>query len=279
MNKAIFITSLLVIASVAAPVAKAAESTQCQPIYGGGDSCVKTPQVEINKTVQNPQNQVYVDNLGVGDAKFAPTQIVSFKITVKNTSEIKLTNVVIKDVLPNIVDFSGGVGDFDAKTKTLTIKVESLAAGEVRDFYVQAKVVTKDKLPADQGVSCVVNQAIITAADKTAQDNSQFCIEKSMTPPTNNPGLPEQPKGGQPVVPGNNLPTTKGGQPVVPGTNIPVTNNAGTTTTNPTTTKGGLPVYPPTKATTTPSTGPESIALIGLIPSAIGGVLLRRKSK
>lgn len=264
MNKAIFITSLLVISSVTTSVVNAAGenygTNQCQPIYGGGDSCVKTPQVEVNKTVQNPQNQLYVDNLGVADAKFAPTQVVPFKITVKNTTDTKITDLVIKDVLPQNVEYSGGIGDYDTKTKTLTIKLESLEANEVRDFYVQAKVLTKDKLPADQGVVCMVNQSIVTVADKTAQDNSQFCIEKSSTPPVQNKINPVNPT----------QPTTKGGLPTQPGI---------TATANPTTTKGGLPVYPPTKATTTPNTGPESIALIGLIPSAIGGLLLRRKAK
>ncbi len=265
MNKSILIvpTIALAIAFNAGSVVAAGENygtKQCQPIYGGGDSCAKTPQVEINKTVQNPQNQLYVDNLGVGDAKHAPTQAVLFKITVKNTSDTKLTNLVIKDVFPQVVEYSGGVGDFDAKTKTLSIKLASLDANEVRDFYVQAKVNAKEKLPADQNIVCVVNQSIVTAADKTAQDNAQFCIEKTKTVPTIVSNQPTT-KGGQPNVPGTT--TTKGGQPVAK---------------NPTTTKGGLPVYPPTKATTTPQTGPEAIALIGLIPSAIGGMLLRRKT-
>ncbi len=267
MNKSILIVPTVALAVVfsAGSVIAAGENygtKQCQPIYGGGESCAKTPQVEINKTVQNPQNQLYVDNLGVADAKYAPTQAVPFKITIKNTSDTKLTNLVIKDVFPQVVDFSGGIGDFDDKTKTLTIKLEGLEPDEVRDFYVQAKVVAKEKLPADQNVVCVVNQSLVTAADKTAQDNAQFCIEKTKSVPTPNPVKPNQPttKGGQPAVPGT---TTKGGAPVV----------------NPPTTKGGLPVYPPTKAKTTPQTGPEAIALFGLIPSAVGGMLLRRKTQ
>jgi hypothetical protein len=42
------------------------------------------------------------------------------------------------------------------------------------------------------------------------------------------------------------------------------------------TTKGGLPVHEPTKATETPATGPESIALMSLIPMAAAGFLLKR---
>lgn len=45
------------------------------------------------------------------------------------------------------------------------------------------------------------------------------------------------------------------------------------------TTKGGTPVYPAPKVTKTPATGAESFALIGFIPSALAGLLLRKRTK
>ncbi len=39
-----------------------------------------------------------------------------------------------------------------------------------------------------------------------------------------------------------------------------------------------LPVFPAPTAKTTPKTGPEALALIGLIPSAIAGLVLRKRS-
>lgn len=229
--------TLLAVSSTSALAAGSNYGTnQCQPIYGGGESCPKTPQFEINKTVQNPKSQSFVDNLSVSDPRFAPEQVVPFKLTVKNTSDTALSKIVIKDILPDFVDFAGGIGNFDANSRTLTINLEKLDVNESRDFFIQAKVKTADKL--SQNVTCVVNQSTMTVNDKTAQDNSAFCIEKTLTTPTtqSNPG-------------------------------------------NPAITKGGLPVYPPTKATTTPQTGPEALSLFGLIPSAIGGFILRRKSK
>ncbi len=44
------------------------------------------------------------------------------------------------------------------------------------------------------------------------------------------------------------------------------------------TTKAGLPVVSPTPLKTTPSTGPELLGLVGLIPAAGLGYYLRRKS-
>lgn len=45
------------------------------------------------------------------------------------------------------------------------------------------------------------------------------------------------------------------------------------------TTKGGLPVMPAPEITETPDTGAGMLSLIGLIPAALGGIYLRRKSK
>ncbi|HEX8931555.1 MAG TPA: hypothetical protein VF810_00190 [Patescibacteria group bacterium] len=44
-------------------------------------------------------------------------------------------------------------------------------------------------------------------------------------------------------------------------------------------TKGGLTVYKQTPPPATPATGPEALSLIGLIPMAVGGLYLRKKSK
>lgn len=45
------------------------------------------------------------------------------------------------------------------------------------------------------------------------------------------------------------------------------------------TTKGGLPVYQPSPNTQSPSTGPEVLGFIGLIPAAAVGFYLRHKTK
>lgn len=44
------------------------------------------------------------------------------------------------------------------------------------------------------------------------------------------------------------------------------------------TTKGGQPVYPATNPESTPPTGPESVAVLGLLPMALSGIYLRRKT-
>lgn len=216
-------------------------SVDCQPIYGGGKTCVTTPEFEINKLVINPQTNTFVDNLGISNPRFAPDQEIVFKLVVRNTSNTELKNLVVKDIFPEHVVFLGGDGNFDAGSRTFSFTIPALGPGETREFLIKTKAVAKDKLPNDREVACFINQAFVTLNDKTSQDNAQFCIEKEVVVTPGQPGVPVQ---------------------------------------NPPTTKGGLPVFPPSKnVTTTPQTGPEAIALIGLIPSAIGGIFLRRKSK
>lgn len=234
MNKLISSTvlSLLSLFVIVTPVVA---DTTCQPVYGGGQTCVQVGNVLINKTVKNPQTGVFVDNLGVNDPKFSPDQQVPFQLIVTNTGNSTLSKVTVKDTLPQFVDYVSGIGTFDQSSKTLTFEVSDLKANESRTFNLVAKIVSVGALPSDQSVVCVVNQAQATANNQTSADNSQFCIQT-------------QPQ------------TTKGGQP------------------QPTETKGGLKVFPPTQQGQMPSTGPEALALLALIPSGIAGMFLRKKA-
>lgn len=171
----------------------------CQPIYGGGQNCITIGKVVVNKTVQNPQTGQFVDNLGTNDPKYSPNQTVTFQISITNTGSTVVPQIVAKDVLPGFVTFVSGPGNFDNNTKTLTFLTFNLNPNETRNFTFQAKVVDINQLPASEMITCVVNQAMITATDTSStQDNSQFCIQKPQV-------------------------TTKGGLPVLPAPKVPVT--------------------------------------------------------
>ena len=172
---------------------KANADTVCQPIYGGGQSCVTSTNLSINKKVQNPQDLSFVDNLGVNDPKYKPDQTVNFQITVTNTSGSTIGTVHVQDIFPQFVTFVSGPGNFDTNSKTLSFDLTNLASAESRTFSLQAKVVGSGLLPQDKGVVCVVNQATATNGGM-ATDNSQFCIEKGVPAPVTT-------KGGIPVMP------------------------------------------------------------------------------
>lgn len=195
----------------------------CQPLYGGGQygNCPLEGGIVVNKTVQNPQNKAFVDNLGINDPKFSPDQGVSFQITVTNTSNEKVNKITVKDVFPKSIIFNGGIGTFDKKSNTLTFDIPSLNPNESKTITLSAKIVPEKSLSTDKTTICEINQATATVVDtnKSAQDTAQLCIQK------------------------------------------------------------GLQVFSAPKVTTTPSTGPEALSLLALIPTGIVGFLTRRKAK
>jgi uncharacterized repeat protein (TIGR01451 family) len=209
-------------------IAATAYAAQCQPIYGGGQTCVQSGNVVINKEVQKPGTNGYVDNLTVNDPKWAPEQTFNFRITVTNTGGSTLSKVTVKDFLPSEVSFVAG--PFTLKDGAYTADILNLQANQSQTLVLTVKA---NALPNNEMQRCEINNKAIAIVDGQVEDNARFCIAKVEV-------------------------TT---QPAVPGQ-----------------TKGGLKVFPPAQVKTTPSTGPEAFALIGLIPSALTGFILRRRA-
>ncbi|MCL4353627.1 DUF11 domain-containing protein [Patescibacteria group bacterium] len=170
--------------------------TSCQPIYGGGQTCVQSPSISINKTVQDPQTGNFVDNLSINDPKYTPGQNVTFQIAVTNTGNTSLSNIDVSDIFPQFVDFVSGPGNFDAKSKNLSFTIDQLDPNQTKTYTVVGKI--SSNLPQNASTLCVVNQAVAAAGNSQSQDNAQFCIQ-------------------------NQIATTKGGLPVMPPTRITVT--------------------------------------------------------
>lgn len=148
--------------------------------YGGygGNNCV-SGTLSINKTVQNPANNQFVDNLDSSNP-YQPNQDVTFQITVSNTGTATIYNVVAKDMLPNYIDYATSSGSFDG-SKTITFNVGQLNPGASQTYYVIGRFEATTSLPANTNITCVVNQAIATANNQPqAQDNSQVCVEKNV---------------------------------------------------------------------------------------------------
>jgi len=170
----------------------------CTPIYGGGQTCPPPGNISIDKTVRNPENGVFVNNLTVNDPKYLPGQSVSFKVVVTNTTSTKISKVTVNDVFPSYLTFESGPGSYDSGKNTLTFSLDNLNGGQSKTFDLKAKVTDSANIPFTNGVVCVVNQVIGTTSDnKTAQDNSQLCIQKETVT-----------KGGLPVAPAPKVVTT-----------------------------------------------------------------------
>src|SRR5215469_10467470 len=69
--------------------------TNCQPVFGGGQSCVQSQSISLQTFVQNPKTQDYAVTLGSNDPSYKPDQPIMFKIVVQNTSAKGLPTVVI----------------------------------------------------------------------------------------------------------------------------------------------------------------------------------------
>lgn len=205
-------------------------SEACVPIYGGGQTCETSNKFVLDKKVLNPESmtkggaEAFVDNLSINDPKYIPSQIIKFELSVTNTGTTTLDTLTLTDVLPSYITFVAGSGTYDKDSNTVKFNITNLNAGETRKYIIEGTVANAETLPGDQGITCLVNQASVTYSNDESRDNSQFCIEKTVT------------------------------------------------------TKGGLPVMPAPVITETPSTGP-GLALLGLIPAGLGGLILRRKSK
>ncbi|MBP7832152.1 MAG: DUF11 domain-containing protein [Candidatus Levybacteria bacterium] len=185
-------TALLTAAAVlfgTATLVSAAGSSNCQAIYGGGEVCPTDVKFTIDKKVQKgTKGGEFVDNLSVNDEKFAPTQNVTFEITLKNTGSKDVTLNVI-DTLPSYLSYVSG-GTFDSNNKQVKNEI-TLKVGETKKVTIVAKVVDASSLPENQSIVCVTNVA--KASDNsgtTAEDNAQLCIEKGKTTPVVQPTVP-----------------------------------------------------------------------------------------
>jgi len=163
--------------------------------YGQGG---QSESILVDKTIGMNQvttkggvtSTTFVDNLTSSDNRFYAGQVVTFRVKVKNTSDHKLSNIVVKDTLPAGLEPTDSK-NYDANNRTITLSSNlSLNAGEETVFNVNTKVVAQEKLPTDRGVFCVYNKAYASNGTVSDADTSQFCIEKKVL------GVKSQPNAG-----------------------------------------------------------------------------------
>lgn len=187
-----FLASLLLLTS--AGLSNAAGTgygqSNCQVIYGGGEVCHNKITFTIDKKVLIPnKGGSFVDNLGINDVKFQPSQQVTFKITVKNTGNKKIDKLDVKDTLPSYITFVSGVGTYDKNTNTLSYTISNLEKGSSNEQSFIGMITSADKLPQNQSVVCLTNAAQATDNNGIkASDTAGLCVEKGIivkkpTPP------------------------------------------------------------------------------------------------
>ncbi len=136
-------------------------SVTCTTQYGGGQTCVSTGQLLVNKRVWNPDTNQMVDNLTVNDHRFKLGDEVTFSIDVKNVGDSTINNITFTDTLPAFLTWTTG---------DTNVTIESLTPGQTRTFTVIAKV-------NSNGTACDVNTATAAGNGLSDSDTSQVCIK------------------------------------------------------------------------------------------------------
>jgi uncharacterized repeat protein (TIGR01451 family) len=158
----------------------------CQTLYGGGQTCT-TFNFTIDKKVQMPGKGGgnFVDNLGINDPKFTPSQTVSYELIVTNTGNNNIPTLNIVDTFPVFINFVSGAGSFNSNSKTLSLTVSNLGAGQSQTLNLTAQVADSKTVPA--GVTCEQNNTNnvtnrVTATDTNGSNDSAsstICIQNS----------------------------------------------------------------------------------------------------
>lgn len=148
-------------------VRPALASVTCTTQYGGGQTCVSTGQLLINKKIWDPDGKVFVDNLGLSNHIFQEGEEVTFTIDVKNVGDATLDTVNFIDTLPSFLQWSGG--------DSLTLTITSLTPGQTITKQIKTKVL------ATSGIVCPVNSVSISSPRGGSDtDTAQLCVGKNV---------------------------------------------------------------------------------------------------
>lgn len=186
-----------------------------------------------------------------------------------------ITTIVVDKTVqnPSTKDFVDNLGPNDpmyapSQTVPFRLKVTNTGTVQIENIVLTDTIPQFTKLPATKGQAPSGNLITITVGTLKPGESKTYDISAQ-------------------VLDDKNLPAD---QAVI----CNVTNKVDANSTGPTAhdeasfcishkistvTKGGLPVFPTPSAKITPPTGAGVFALIGLIPSGIAGLLLRRKTK
>jgi len=160
------LSALVIGSSLIAKDALAA--VRCETQYGGGEVCVRTGKLQIDKKIKF-NNNLY-DNLFGGDAhKYTPGEEIEFKLFVKNVGDETFGSVQVKDMLPSILELKEG---------SLSYEIKDLTVGEIDEATIKAKVISADKI--NENSVCDVNTVEATSGSDSDKDTAKFCVVKQV---------------------------------------------------------------------------------------------------
>jgi uncharacterized repeat protein (TIGR01451 family) len=259
MNKTLFFSLILLAISIgftSPAFSQTPTPTSCPPLYNGGIVCQEANDFSIDKKIQTPKDGSFVDRINQGDARITPERTMIFRIVTTNKTEKTLRNIRVIDTLPAFVQYITADTAVKKGNTIVSYTISSLEAKQTHTVNLETKVLSNEKLPGTNGPLCVANEVEAKSGfTSVARDFVTFCIEREGT---------QTSQATEAKDPSSFAGLTKGGTLISP---TPVN-----------TTKGGQTVHPAPVTSKNPDTGPEVLALIGLIPGAIAGFWLRKKA-
>jgi uncharacterized repeat protein (TIGR01451 family) len=183
-------------------VASPAIAEECHTVYGGGEVC-ETCNINVDKEIWNPSENGYWDNIDSSDYTFESGEEVKFKIVVKNTSDINVNNIEIKDYLPEYVDYvstyiSEDNHEYEWKSpeRYVLYFMGSLDPDQSKTAYLTIRVKDEEDIPV--GTTTLTNKVRAYSEDECSDTNyANFAISREgkgtvlgvTSPDTGNNGL------------------------------------------------------------------------------------------
>lgn len=163
----IFFFVTLVLISTLAFVQPVLATVTCTTQYGGGQTCVSTGALLVNKKVWDPDGKVFVDNLGLANHIFQQSEEVIFNIDIKNVGDATLDTVNFTDTLPSFLQWSS--------EDPLSLTISSLTPGQTVTKQIRVVVL------ATPGRVCPVNTVTISSPQGGSDtDTAQLCVGKNV---------------------------------------------------------------------------------------------------
>lgn len=141
-------------------------AVRCETQYGGGQVCVRTGELQINKKVVDPDTGELFDNLS-SSRFFAPGREITFRLFIKNVGDEAFSKVQVTDTLPAFLEKVEG---------DLSFEISDLTPGETEERTIKTRVVSE--LSSDS--ACAVNTAEAVSGGDRDRDTAQVCVEKKV---------------------------------------------------------------------------------------------------
>lgn len=191
-----YLTSFISLAFLAMflNVSSAMAGRSCHNVYGGGEVC-EQKDIQIDKVVLRPDTNQFLDNIDSGSFNFNPSQDVTFELRIKNTGDIRLDKVNVKDTLPDTLRWKSG-GNGSSSSQDVTFEINSLDPGKTENRIIVATFLGANNLPV--GITCSTNRGEAKIADNgdVDSDNASFCVKNGertvaiTTMPSTGPEMP-----------------------------------------------------------------------------------------